>query len=929
MQLNEEQLAAVQHPLGSPACLIAGAGSGKTRVLTERVRWLINQGTPPRRIAVITFTNKASEELMDRLNLGEASFDTPKVSTIHSLALSAIRKNPTGFGLQEKVTPLDDYDRTQMVRKIVERTVDIKEKGISLGSYVYSLLEKISFHRARGAGFRIDYTDEIHKNALVEHAGYHALDDFDLQIWELFEKEKVCQSVLDFDDMIHLVVRRGESDTPWRESLQKQFNVVLQDEAQDTSPIQWRWVNLLLPPDNYNLMCVGDLGQCQPTGTKVKVTLVAPFGGRKGVWEWRNIEDLKEGDTVPTWHQADQRTYHSSRKIKVASRSYSGKLIKIDTGMFSTECTPNHWNWVRFNKNTKGKYMVYLMYRPDLGFRVGISVFKRWTGDKSRGSYGLTVRFNQEKAEKAWILKVVDSRPEAEAWEEIYSLKYGLPESLFESTACVHKNEELIKLIFYHANPKGGYDCLADFGLLFDQPIMEVRSSGFVGKSWRGFFKTATANIIAGLMDIPIEGRNKSLPIVSCSTRHFDGLVYSLDVEKDHTYVADGLVVGNSIYSFQGARPALLKAFSEEWKGRPTKLYRIATNHRSLPRIVYLANHIQSKMGDEVIPLKMAVFRGDAENKGTIELTRASLPIDIAMIVASEISKDAQRKKGHIAYKDNAILVRSSRQIADIENALVRHRIPYQIRGGKGLLQTEEVRDVLSYLRLVANSKDFTALVRAVSVSKAGVGDVGLEKIRKVAQEKYNGDLIKGASSVEKLSLFVQSLESIQKFKDYPAQALDQIIAHTNYKSYIENKYKKEPDKVKSKLENLARFKELVRGLSEDQKMSTEDLVFQLTLDRAREDDKDGMVVVSTIHSAKGLEWDRVYLFGVVEGLLPHRFSMGSESELQEEKRLLYVACTRARDALTLCVHAMEQNDADSRRVKPSRFLIEAGIISE
>src|SRR5271154_7268430 len=119
MKLNEEQTLAVQHPQGTPAVLIAGAGSGKTRVLTERVRWLMEQGVLPRRICAITFTNKAAGELKDRLGIriGTPPDREPRVSTIHSLALSGIRKNPQAFGLAAKVTPLDEYDQQQLMRK--------------------------------------------------------------------------------------------------------------------------------------------------------------------------------------------------------------------------------------------------------------------------------------------------------------------------------------------------------------------------------------------------------------------------------------------------------------------------------------------------------------------------------------------------------------------------------------------------------------------------------------------------------------------------------------------------------------------------------------------------------------------------------------------------------------------------------------------
>src|SRR5271169_3867800 len=264
MKLNEEQTAAVEHPVGNPAVLIAGAGSGKTRVLTERVRWLMEQGVVPRRICAITFTNKAAGELKERLGMGlDTPMDKePRVSTIHSLALNGIRKNPKAFGLQDKVTPLDEYDQSQMMKKVIERYDSKHERSIERErGFVFSVLEKIGFHRARGIGFRDEYTDAVHERAMSEHAGYHALTDEMLDLWEMFEDEKRKNSVVDFDDMLHLVVRRLRNDPKWKAVLQKQFDHVLMDEAQDTNPVQWEFVNGLLGPDNPNLYVVGDMSQ--------------------------------------------------------------------------------------------------------------------------------------------------------------------------------------------------------------------------------------------------------------------------------------------------------------------------------------------------------------------------------------------------------------------------------------------------------------------------------------------------------------------------------------------------------------------------------------------------------------------------------------------------------------------------------------------
>ena len=597
----------------------------------------MSQGVPPRRICAITFTNKAADELVTRLGIGQHTPRdlTPRVSTIHSLSLSAIRRNPEGFGLQAKVSPLDDYDQYQMMKKIVERVKsDENPKRV---------LEAIGFHRARGYGFSADYTAEVHRVAEQMHGGYHAMDQTQLGLWKLYEEEKTKNSVVDFDDMLHLVLRRADTDPLWRSKLERMYEHILMDEAQDTNPTQWKFVNLLLALDNPNLYVVGDMSQ--------------------------------------------------------------------------------------------------------------------------------------------------------------------------------------------------------------------------------------------------------------------------------------------SIYGFNGAVPQILKDYSEDWRGFHPALYRIARNHRSVPEVVRLANAIQAKM-THTIPLKMESWRGINGEKGVTKMLKASLPSDIAASIAHEIYQGNQAKVNHIAYKENAILVRSAVQIRDIEGSLVRLRIPYIVRGGRGLLQTEEVRDVLSYLRLATNTKDYMAMVRAVSVPRRGVGDVALERIRDFAEKNCEGDLLKAMTGNNKLALFKQTIEAIIA-ETTPIKALDTCLKFSGYATYITEKYHKkgEGDKAATKEDNLERFKMLIVGLLEENpEMTLDDLVFQLSIDRQNEDDETGKVVISTIHSAKGLEWKRVYVVNLYEGSLPHKFCLGNPEEIEEERRLFYVACTRARDTLVLCIPGMIQQGPNVYNVPPSRFLHEIGI---
>ena len=647
MQLNEEQRAAVEHPLDAPAVLIAGAGSGKTRVLTERVNYLMTEYlVSPSRILCLTFTNKAAGEMMSRLGIPEDdghSKDTPYVTTIHSIALSYIRRAPGGFGLRGKVSPLDDYNQEQMLKQLIDR----KLNGANADAYAainqWLLKEKIQFHRARGLGFQVEYTPEYHKLAEERHGGYHAMNEAELDIWYLYELEKKANCVVDFDDMLHLCVRRGRNDEDWTELLQNRFHHILMDEAQDTNPVQWEFVNMHLGPNNKNFYVVGDISQ--------------------------------------------------------------------------------------------------------------------------------------------------------------------------------------------------------------------------------------------------------------------------------------------SIYGFNGAQPRLLKEYSEGWRGLTPAMYRIKRNHRSVPEVVLLANAIQKKM-TETIPLQMESWRGLNGEHGRTKMIQALLPTDIAEIMAREIYLGANREEPRIPYKDNAILVRSGAQIRDIEGELVKLRIPYLVRGGRGLLNTEEVRDVLAFMRLATNPNDYMAFCRCVSVPRRGVGKVMMEKLRQVAEVACDGDLIKACQTMpDKLDGFSTAMREIQRHIADAPRALAAVFDAIGYIPYIREKYGADPNKIRMKLENLGRLQMLVKGLSDADCVTTEDVVFRLTMEKAPEDDPQGQVIISTIHAAKGLEWFRVYVPSVVEGYLPHKWARKPE-EVEEERRLWYVAITRAKDKLVVGVPGMIQYpNSEPKKCQPSRFLFEVGIL--
>jgi DNA helicase-2/ATP-dependent DNA helicase PcrA len=696
------------------------------------------------------------------------------------------------------------------------------------------------------------------------------------------------------------------------------------DESQDTNVVQWEFFNLLFRPDNFNAYVVGDVSQCQPPETLVTVIdRPAKGGGRTGkgcmpaTYKQVRIDTLRDGDEVVSWRRVDCRTRAEARKIRVASRPYAGHLCRIETAAGVTRVTPNHWVWTRFNNNADGKYFLYLMRKDGLGYRIGVTKAKR-----SNSGYGISSRLNVEHGDAAWILKTFETKIDAETWEEIYSLKYGIPESVFCGGGCQNKTQEHIKLIFSHANPAGAAACLADHGLLLDQPLISKETTS--GQHPRGYFKTAAANLIPEIMDLPIQGINQSTRVLANLKEDFNGLVYSLDVEEDHTYIADNLVVGNSIYGFNGAAPELLLKFTKGWRGVSTRLYKLERNHRSVPEVVKLANVIQKKMTD-TIPLQMISHRGEQGEKGSTKILRASSPREIAGSIAESIFHQNQLKRDRIAFGENAILVRSGTQIRDIETELVRWRVPYVIRGGRGLLQTEEAKDLLAYLRLATNPKDLIAFSRAISVPKRGFGDAAIEKVRKLA-EPLGDDLIKGCIKYghAKTSIWSQFMLDLQTMTGEPVKALAAVVRFTKYDDYVKERYGKDAEKVETKISNIQRLAEMIGGITEANPEATlEDVCFQLTLHASGENEsEDGCAVITTIHAAKGLEWKRCFVTNCYEGSLPHQYAR-TPAEIEEERRLFYVAVTRAKDEAVLCIPSMIQYGPNTRSVDQSRFITE------
>jgi superfamily I DNA/RNA helicase len=367
---------------------------------------------------------------------------------------------------------------------------------------------------------------------------------------------------------------------------------------------------------------------------------------------------------------------------------------------------------------------------------------------------------------------------------------------------------------------------------------------------------------------------------------------------------------------------------AESWRGLTPTIYKLGRNYRSVPGIVRLANQIQSCMND-TIPLVMTSQR-EEEGRCTSFLQSAT-PRDIAGGIAERISQDNRPKDSTLRFRDNVVLVRAKSQIKDVELEMIRCRVPYVIRGGQGVFQSREAKDLVAYLRIVSNPQDVVAFTRACSTPKRGIGDAGIRALSQQAAKGHNGDLVKAAvdspnPKLHEFGTLVTQLRHMVESGTGVLALLTQLIDQIGFKALVIARYRADETELETKLIMLDKILEAIDGIEASlTNASLEDVVFRLTMDKedeSKEEDGGGKAVISTIHSAKGLEWERVFVVNLYEGSLPHSWAR-SEAEIEEERRLFYVACTRARRLLYLCVPHQCQIGPKLVSATPSRFIDE------
>ena len=396
-------------------------------------------------------------------------------------------------------------------------------------------------------------------------------------------------------------------------------------------------------------------------------------------------------------------------------------------------------------------------------------------------------------------------------------------------------------------------------------------------------------------------------------------------------------VVGDdaqSIYGFRGANINNILNFQKDYQD--VKLYRLEQNYRSTKNIVNAANSIISHNKNKI---EKVVWTGNEEGS-KIKVQRCITDADEGREVASQIFEFKMQEQRQ--NKEFAILYRTNAQSRAIEDALRKRDIPYRIYGGLSFYQRKEIKDLLAYLRLIINPKDEESLKRVINYPARGIGQATLDKLIigaknhsfslfETLQNASELNLSLNAGTLKKLEGFVNLILSLQ-IENQKSNAFE-IAEIVTKKSGLVLELKKDgtPEGV-SKVENIEELLNGIRDFVEGQREIAdatgnlseflEDVALATDFDNEKESDLD-CVYLMTIHLSKGLEFPVVFIVGLEEDLFPSAMSLSTRSELEEERRLFYVALTRAEQKAVLTYTLSRYRWGKLVDAEPSRFIEE------
>jgi DNA helicase-2/ATP-dependent DNA helicase PcrA len=991
--LNPPQLAAVTLPNQS-ALILAGAGSGKTRVLTTRIAWLIQTGqVSPQGVLAVTFTNKAAREMTTRL-AAMLPINTRGmwIGTFHGLCNRMLRAHHRDANLPQTFQILDSSDQLSAIKRL------LKAHGVDDERYP-----------PRNLAFFINDC----KEAGLRAKDVEVNDDYNrkfVELYALYDAQCQREGVVDFPELLlrcHELLARNEA---LRAHYNARFAHILVDEFQDTNRLQYGWLKLLAgkvggtPGAGGAIFAVGDDDQCLVSGTLVTMS----DGSR------RPIEQVQVGDEVRS--AVGGGKIGSARVTFVHNRTERLPTVTLYTQSGKElRSTLEHTHFAGYSVgHLPAKYFLHLMSKPGVGYRLAVSGHRDERRD-GKTVPGFRQRARQEGSEQCWVIDAFDDEAAARERMIVLSLKYGLPTRKF----TLVKGSDKVPAEFSEVNTeRAAHWLLKDLNLAPDHPaerrrptfgtpgdvlislcsdsrrgkpdhrvyasivlpegVQRAEQAGFqvqkklVGpggwfvKFWRRDYGTAMKD--ATRLRAALGGRvlqrarlgQGYLPMLPAQyvrpgmavfdeNGEFDIVsrvqlnepefvtVHDLNVEACHNFAANGILTHNSIYAFRGANVGNMADFEREF--RVVNVIKLEQNYRSQGNILDAANALirnnAKRLGKELWTdagqgEKLRVFEAGSDG-----LEAAWLVDEVRNLIAEGYRRS-----------EIAVLYRSNAQSRVIEHGLFNAGIAYRVYGGLRFFERAEVKHALAYLRLIENPADDTAFLRVVNFPPRGIGARTLEQLADAARAQglslYAAVARIGGAPAAKLGAFVKLIDSLRFETD--SLPLKEIVQAVIERSTLIEHYRGEKE-GQERVENL---EELINaasafvaeeGYTQDAPATRSSqaeagaaipaplaaFLSHASLEAGENQAAEGQdaLQMMTVHAAKGLEFNAVFITGLEEGLFPHENSLSENDGLEEERRLMYVAITRARKRLYLSFAQSRMLHGQTRYGIRSRFLAE------
>ena len=390
-----------------------------------------------------------------------------------------------------------------------------------------------------------------------------------------------------------------------------------------------------------------------------------------------------------------------------------------------------------------------------------------------------------------------------------------------------------------------------------------------------------------------------------------------------------------AIYGWRGADVENLRQLTTDFS--KLKVIKLEQNYRSTVRILRAANQVISN-NPKLFEKKLWSEHGTGD---MIQITAAMSEEHEAESVVMKLQ--AHKFENRTYYKDYAILYRGNHQARILEQHLRNQKIPYTVSGGQSFFDKAEIKDLISYLRLVANEDDDPAFIRAATTPKKGIGNTTLERLGEYASAHkislfaaaFEGGFQSeiGNKQLEDLLNFCQYINKLQDraVRDPAGDVLNDLLAAIQYEAFLYDS--EEPRAAEVKWANVLDF---IGWLTKKGEPSTEygnetdgknlleltQMVSLMSMLEGRENGEPDAVKLSTLHASKGLEFGHVFLIGCEEGILPHRESVDN-GKIEEERRLMYVGITRAQKSLNISWCKKRKRAGEMEMCEPSRFIAE------